>query len=80
MANQSFSQQYPEIYTINNSPYGAINPTGDFYIPYVTGTNDGFNLNNAGSWTVASAAVPSPVTIWLFVSALPGFIGFSRRN
>ncbi len=68
-------QHYPEIYTTHNSGYPSINPTADYYL--INGVdNYGFNLNQAGSWSV----VPIPAALWLFFSALVGlgFVGKGR--
>jgi hypothetical protein len=70
---QAATNQLPEIYTTQNSPYVSIQPTAD---DYFNGTQDVYNLNSPGSWAV----VPLPAAIWLFGSALAVIGVFGRRK
>lgn len=56
------------IQVVTANPYGLSNRTG------------AFALYNPTIGTATPAAVPVPSAVWLFVSALAGFIGFNRRK
>lgn len=63
----------------------VVNALPATYPPGVIGTYWKFNTlsdTNNGTITISAqpAAVPLPTSIWLFVSAVAGMIGFNRRN
>ncbi|MGD0958860.1 MAG: PEP-CTERM sorting domain-containing protein [Methylomonas sp.] len=74
-----------------NDPLAANNP--NFAIAIVNASTGADNVstqgtalnNSSGNWrfdnvTISGSAVPVPGAVWLFGSALAGFIGFNRRK
>ena len=64
------------------SPFGVLSSDHSITsIEFSNSLNDGFYIDNLSISRLASTpAVPVPAAVWLFATALIGFIGISRRR